>query len=266
MGTPNETLFVLDQPVGEGRRYPHDCSNKGDNSLIITRTRKGWIWYCHRCNEWGIRDLSGKTPAEKAAFIKSLDVKPVEQVGTVMLPHDFTKDLSPEGFVYLYSRGITNGDIKRWRIGYSARYDRVIFPVYWGQALVCYTGRTMRPITRTNPKFMKVVKAGTKNPYFVVNNLVSKDVVIVEDIVSAIRVGKIADTFALLSTHVPDTLILRLDEMYERICIWLDPDKRGKSIELFRRYVSFGMNVNVILSQKDPKYYSDEEIRGYVYG
>jgi len=213
-----------------------------------------------------VRDLSGKTPAEKAAFVKSLNVQPVKQVGTVTLPDDFTQDISPEGYVYLYSRGLAGADIKRWRIGYSARYDRVIFPVYWGRELVCYTGRTMKPIRRENPKFMKVVKNGIKNPYFVVNNLVSKDVVIVEDVVSAIRVGKVADSYALLSTHIPDNLVLRLSELYKRIHIWLDPDKRGKSIKLLRRYLSFGINMRVVLSQKDPKFYTDEEIRRYVYG
>lgn len=266
MGMPPERLFNTEQPVGQGRRYPHDCSNKVDKSLIITRTTKGWVWHCHRCKEGGVRDLSGKSPAEKAAFIRSLDVKPVKTVADMQLPHDYTRDIPPEGLLYLYRRGLKDSEIKRWKIGYSPRYDRIIFPVYDGHKLVFYEGRTLGKIDKDNPKYMKVYQSNARDTYFVARTIFSSEVVVVEDIVSAIRVSRVVDAYALLSTHVLDSLILQLCQKYDRIYLWLDPDKRSKCVGLMRRYQALSIPVHLIFSDKDPKFYSDEEIGGYVYG
>lgn len=266
MAYPNQECFDPEAPVGEGHRFQHDCTNKVDKSLIITRTRDGWVWYCHRCKEFGIKNLDGISSAAKVAFIRSLDVKPTKAVAHVMLPSDYTSEITAQGLAYLYVRGIQDVDIKKWRIGYSPKYDRVIFPVYNNHKLVFFQGRTLSPVTRTNPKYMNVFQSNRREVYFVAKRLFCGDVVIVEDIVSAIRASYTLDVFAMLSTHVPEELVLALDKEYDNIYLWLDPDKRAKCIKMMRRYQAFGIKMRVILSDKDPKFYDDEEIRRLIYG
>ena len=266
MAIPASELFSPTAPVGEGHRFQHDCSNKPDKSLIITRTRDGWAWYCHRCKEGGTRDLSGKSPWEVAQFIRSLNVKSAKTLMQMRLPLDYTKEIPAQGLAYLYVRGVTDADIKRWKIGYSPKYSRVILPVYEGRNLVFFQGRTILSITRDNPKWMNVWKSGRKDTFFVANQMFSHEVVVVEDILSAIRVSHTADAYAMLSTHIPEDLILTLSEKYQSILLWLDPDKRMKIMMLARRYLAFGINARSITSNKDPKYYTNKQIRRLIDG
>ncbi len=129
-----------------------------------------------------------------------------------------------------------------------------------------YQGRTLAKVTRENPKWMNVYKSGRKDTFFIAKNMFSQEVVIVEDILSAIRVSHTVDAYAMLSTHIPEDLILMLSEMYRSILLWLDRDKGMKIMILARRYRAFGINARAILSEKDPKYYSDKEIRRFIYG
>ena len=264
MGVPAQELFDPTAVVGEGRRFQHDCTQKRDKSLVITRTRDGWAWYCHRCRQGGIRDLSGRSPKDVAQFMKSLDVQPTKIVQQMRLPLDYTKEIPAAGLAYLYMRGLTDGDIKKWKIGYSVKYNRVIFPVYEGRDLIYFQGRTTLQVTRDNPKWMNVYQAGRRDVYFIANQMFSHAVVLVEDIISAIRVSHVSDTYALLSTHIPEDLVLELSKKYYTIFFWLDPDKRMKTVATARRYRAFGINVRGILTDKDPKYYTDKQIREYV--
>lgn len=105
------------------------------------------------------------------------------------------------------------------------------------------------------------------------------DIVITEDILSAIRVGCHCKAGALLGTAVsPEKLseILRDTgyateqlQWYEyeapsiRCAIWLDPDKAGakSNRRLAHNLRMQGLQVTEIRTDKDPKYYSDTEIR-----
>jgi hypothetical protein len=89
--------------------------------------------------------------------------------------------------------------------------------------------------------------------------------VLVEDQVSAIKVSRQAECMALLGTHIPNWLFEHIiaHSQYTSypILVWLDPDKHKESIvysRVFRQYTPS----YPIISDKDPKYYNDEEING----
>ncbi len=84
--------------------------------------------------------------------------------------------------------------------------------------------------------------------------------VLVEDILSCIRVSKVVDCIALLYAYVPDKLVFELAKDYETIWLWLDPNKKKHMMDRVKRYRSFGMNVKMVRSSGDPKYYSEDEI------
>lgn len=104
------------------------------------------------------------------------------------------------------------------------------------------------------------------------------DTVITEDALSAIRVGRHTRTAALLGTAVdahrlsaivPALASSTAVEWYRsenrvlRIGVWLDPDKAGRkaSHRLLASLKLQGYEVADIRTEKDPKFYSDRDIR-----
>lgn len=96
------------------------------------------------------------------------------------------------------------------------------------------------------------------------------DLVVVEDALSAIRVGKFVPAVALLGTTVRDKehTVLSHARVSEgrtnpRVAVWLDGDKAGrKGRENVARKLSLvGAEVSRINTDKDPKRYTDREIR-----
>lgn len=109
------------------------------------------------------------------------------------------------------------------------------------------------------------------------------DLVVTEDVLSAIRVGRHTTSGALLGTGVGAgriqsllgrTLLPTMDTSFAmgeqtdqnhviRIGIWMDPDNAGFKArrKLFRSLTMQGHTCTIIRSEKDPKFYSDNQIR-----
>lgn len=261
-----EELFRLDAPLHVGYRHQHDCPvNPGkDRCLIITRVPRGWKYYCHRCGAKGVRYTDGLSPDQFLKWQESVkrDVKENNAVAKVELPHKFTTDIPAHGLAWLYKYDLHDPEIAYYNIGYSPLLDRVITPVYRDGQLVYWQGRNLGKITDTNPKYMNVKAMGRKDIYFEVSDRdnPTDDVVLVEDVISTIRVGRHIDTFGLLYAYIPTTLIMYLFTQYDRVILWLDPDKLNRMVRQVNRFRSFGMNVVMIRADQDPKFYSDEEI------
>jgi hypothetical protein len=254
-------VFDVNSPLGVPQRHEHTCS-KGDRPLVVTKIENGWVYYCQRCRKGGKKSVKGLSPERSVEFYKKLHLKPENEVGEVRLPYDFTTDIPPAGKAWLYGWGLTDDDIEFYNIGYSEYYNRVIMPVYTAGELVYWQGRNLGEITRANPKYLNVRSKGRKNIYFrcVDQHTVRNHVVICEDILSGIRVGHVTDTYSLLSAHVTDDLILHLSN-YERIDLWLDPDKTIEMVDWMTRYQALGVNIGMVRSSHDPKWYSTAEIK-----
>ena len=93
------------------------------------------------------------------------------------------------------------------------------------------------------------------------------DLVLVEDILSAARVGRIARTVSILGTNAGQVLDRIWSDLGLRdnptIVVWLDGDKAGrKGRNALARALSLqGANVLTITTPLDPKKYSYREIR-----
>ena len=108
---------------------------------------------------------------------------------------------------------------------------------------------------------MNVKAKGRDDVFFwVLNDRFYHQILLVEDILSAIKVGRKSDCVALLYAYIPDKLVMNLAEQYEEIVFWLDPDKWNRMLGRVNRWRSFGVNVRCIRSNQDPKYYNDDEI------
>jgi len=259
----DDSLLKPDAPLGRGMRYEHTCS-KGDRPLVVTRVKNGWLWFCQRCREGGFQDVMGSDPVKAMAHIKNLKLEPELSQVVVQLPDDFTNEIPIKGLAWLYQYGITDKEMSDNNMGYSQYYNRLIMPVYWNGDLVYWQGRNLGEITRENPKYYNVKEFGRADLYFFVRTgglglksfFRTDSVIVVEDIISAIKVGRYNDTVSLLSAHVTDDLIIRLSKVYGKIMLWLDPDKRIEMMKWVQRYKGLGYDIGYVRSSRDPKYYN----------
>jgi DNA primase len=259
--------FSNDMRKHVGYRFEHDCPTGAgrDRPLVVTRIETGWKWFCHRCGEKGVKWAKGLSPKEWLKFNKAREVQENTTVSKVTLPHGWTKHIPAVGLAWLYKYGLNDDDIAYYGIGYSTTLNRVVLPVYDDLGkLLYYQARNLGAITEKSPKYMNVKARGRKDIYFKVmdhdfHN--RKRVILVEDILSGIRVGKQEDVVALLNAYIPDDLIFDLSKHYKTIILWLDPDKWDRMLSRTRRFRSLGLNVKMIRVNQDPKYYTNEEIR-----
>ena len=93
--------------------------------------------------------------------------------------------------------------------------------------------------------------------------------VVTVDFLSAVRVGRIArKAVALLGTSANAEQLAAILKGVRRIAIWLDPDKAGRTAghKLSRTLQLQGFSVQSIRTERDPKFYSNAEIRRILNG
>lgn len=87
-------------------------------------------------------------------------------------------------------------------------------------------------------------------------------IVIVEDVVSAIKVSRVTTALPLFGSHLPPDWMVRLVKLKpERIVLWLDANKLLESRGFARRINNLSNNIATsIYTEEDPKVYDDEDI------
>ena len=92
-------------------------------------------------------------------------------------------------------------------------------------------------------------------------------VVVVEDYLSAIRVGRLVPTLCITGTWVANRA-LALTENYTHKLGWFDPDRGGEKAwsNLRKKVTLLGHKVSQLTYERDPKYASNFEIAERVLG
>lgn len=239
-----------------------DCPNEcgSGNTLIINHNSKGYSSHCFRCD---FNDFVGKGTQSLAelARIRELNEAAESIELSLELPHDFTKEIPLHGRLWLYSGGITESVWREYGVGYSKSLDRVILPVYdssnnleWFQCRALYEGQ--------KPKYIQPARSRDKVLFRV--GFDRKDlqrVIIVEDILSAIRVGKHVPTASLLGTKITTGQASELSR-YKRVTTWLDPDRAGRrGAYAIRKTLGLVTDVDNIVTLSDPKELTDHQIK-----
>jgi hypothetical protein len=238
-------------------------------------TPKGILWYCHNCGKGGLRFKDGLTPREVVKLCSPIEQNdPLE----VTLPRDVTYLLPIEALAWLWKYDLDQYEIDTMRCCYSPSMNRLILPVYKNDAagtakLVYWQGRNLGVIDKKNPKYINSKKKKGEDCFFK-TDVYSSDksrLCLVEDIISAVKVGRACDSIALLGSYIPMEIVRLLTEQrcivpYDQILIWLDYDKQKESIQFSKRLRELtGKDIRCIITEKDPKEYSTEEIEKYVY-
>jgi DNA primase len=84
-----------------------------------------------------------------------------------------------------------------------------------------------------------------------------------EDALSAYKVGKVAEGWPIMGTKVSPAVCAALLQRGAPVNLWLDPDAAGqRAASKYRRQLqAYGLTVRNIVSQRDPKLHTLDEIR-----
>ncbi|QIG68293.1 putative DNA primase protein [Rhizobium phage RHph_Y1_20] len=253
------------------------CS--ADRSMLLGNTRKGYTGYCFRCKEPMFQphgEFSLAVLARRKAELALV------QERLVQLPRDFTLEIPTDEAVWLYKAGISSEIARYYGIGWSEYLGRVIVPTYEHGELVAYTAR----LQHGKPKYIEKSVDPTGCVFVASPALLlpsyrdwahsqGPDAVLVEDNLSAIRVGRVArHVVSLMGTSANARQLskalaghkgLRRDAM-GRVVVWLDPDKPGRSASsrVCQSLRLLGYEVHEVVSERDPKLYANRDIKEFL--
>lgn len=228
------------------REIGHDRA--GDNLAVYSDGSK----YCFRCGY--LETVSGVQRLQAGG---NLDHKPTGKA--ITLPSDADGILGTRGRRFLQQFALTERDCQVNMIMWSDYYQRLIFPYFDSTGLIGWQGRYLGEL----PSKAKWFSQGDlKNLMHRVGNPHSKTCVVVEDIVSAIKVSHDPRVCVvpLFGSHISMSKALQLKKMCGRLLIWLDKDVQQKAVKYSHTTQAIGLPSHNIITDKDPKSYSDSEI------
>lgn len=227
-----------------------NCAKKGRdrgcNNLAVYSDGSAW---CFSCGYW--RGAQGLSKIKDREIVAST---------AISLPADATDELPDCATRFLSRYGITGRDIALNTIMWSEWWQRVLFPYFNEEGLVAWQGRYLG----TEKKAKWYSQGNLKEFMHYVGNRHSCKFVLTEDILSAIKVSHNLQICAvpLFGSHVSLSRLLQLDKNYGTIevWVWLDKDKAKESMQYAKQGRDFGIDCRSIITELDPKEYSDEEI------
>ena len=156
---------------------------------------------------------------------------------------------------YLLINNIYPKDIINNFIHWSPSEERICFPIFVDGKYIGWQGRSL---TR-KPKWYS---QGIDDKLIYLTNNTSSTVVLVEDIISAINVGKQPiSCCCLFGSNLTLSRMQALSLIGKDIFIlWLDKDKERESMKRAEELRYLGFNCYSLTTDKDPKYYSQEDI------
>ena len=235
--------------------------------FIVWRTTTGFKLYCHRCNT--AKTISRPGVASPSTIISRVNASRTHgsRPGKVIyLPEDFEAFIPGFAKKWLHKYGVTDEEVTRYGFGFSPRMNRLIMPVFKDEQLVFWQGRGFN-LDKHTPKYISMKCSGTGGAFFELVKPNFKEVVLVEDIVSAICCARAGySSISLLGSFVGDKIASRLHELeITKVCIWLDPDKRKEAVKYSRKLSSLGFSCTCLVTPtKDPKDYNVTQIRNHL--
>jgi predicted RNA-binding Zn-ribbon protein involved in translation (DUF1610 family) len=260
------TWLEIAQNLPLGQKVRYDCPECGldtnTNAAIVNHTVKYYSLYCNACGFNPISSKGIQTLAE-IARIKELNELAEKPLTKLELPDDYTQEIPQHARLWLLRAGITESVWRRYKVGYSKSLERVVLPVrdnksslIWYQCRALLEGQKPKYIQPSRYKgdvLFRSVRKGTGESL----------VIVVEDILSAIRVGESFQAVSILGTKLTTEQASVLGR--HTIGVWLDPDRAGvKGSRTIRRTLGLVTDVFDIQSEVDPKHLSNKVIKELV--
>lgn len=249
--------------VGRSIRVDHTCGP--GRTLKVHRDADRLSAFCFRCNEHG----AAAAPQEpitvriaRLAAVRAADVQMREvQPGRLPEPHVSCVGEWPEhARLWLFKAGLGRAEIGRLGAYYHPPSDRVVLPVLdpatgipvFYQARAVQRGRAPKYMAPTTGRDLALARWG------------HSDVpTLTEDILSAFKVGLVSEGIAVLGTHLSPVVLAHLMGRRCSVNLWLDPDPAGQRAagKIAKQLRAYGIQYRTILSQRDPKLHTKQEIK-----
>jgi hypothetical protein len=271
--------------VGDMFRMRHTHKLNGDictpeekgPAMTVTRGRDAWKWYCHRCGAGGYVSLLKQSPSDTAKRVRALKTKVEQRLAEDKTEFSIPPDTHPlydekgermlttghPAYAWLMSYRMTQFT-EKYHLGWSEHVQRIVMPIEENGELVGWVGRCPHQMSKANrnkvgrPKYLTYKKKGHGRLYYRLKGKDNTPVVIVEDIISAIRVHEATGftTVALLNAGIRDELIQTFDKS-AKIIIWLDENMLKESYQKSDRYRQLGYDCTSVVTRLDPKEYGN---------
>lgn len=141
---------------------------------------------------------------------------------------------------------------------WSPSKERLIFPYFIKGELVGYQARCFNEMERKKRKWFS---QGKLDSFIYTRGNESSTLVLVESVISAIKVGRFAQASPIFGSVISLQRFLGISHVWNNVVIWLDPDKRKEAVQQANKSRSVIPNVSVIISDKKPKDHTYEEIK-----
>lgn len=212
--------------------------------------------YCFGCGYWEPGNEALEKPLERA-------VAPSDGTGVSnpLVPEDITLQPSERALEWISKYELDEEDLRNNLVGWSESKERLYFPLWGPDGVVTfYAARYLG----NNPDEKKWLTFGKVDKEIDIFNSSKKSlehgIILVEDIISAIKVGKLFPTSCLFGCTPNNHRLLKYKQITSSVIFWLDSNMHAQSVKLANRAIILGMNGKNILEDKDPKNFSLKEI------
>lgn len=219
-----------------------------NKSCSISRNKKGLLYKCHRAT-CGLHGFTGSITFDKSPSKRQF--KPQEYThSTVALSNTQMK-----WFDNKY--GLFMSELLKNKFRFNPKRKSVVMPIFNANNFDVgvvdrdfFNGRKPKAITYWFNDVPKVhFPAGW-------DNKVGREdypLVIVEDIISAIKVSRFLPCVALLGSHLSDNVVQHIHKFFNKIIISLDDDAINNSLKAKRKYGVLFEGFKIIHTPQDPK-------------
>jgi len=220
----------------------------------------------HPCPRCGSRDNLGEYVDGKYCFgcgyviksditsAKSVErlLSPIIKEGYGQLPNDVTRDIPKEPYAWLMKYSLTKEEISENNFMWSPRNEMLIVTyddVWQGRY---FPARKPKVFTSGYPDNQVLLPSNKGN---------SDRIVVVEDPISAIKVSRVCLATPLLGSNLSMHKMVLLSRLHSHLTLWLDYDKINSMIKFLNTSRVLFRKVDIIITEKDPKELSTDEIK-----
>ncbi len=233
--------FLRYEPCDKCRDRGND--RRGDNRAVYSDGG----WHCFSCGDHRGSSTPWKEPID-------------EPKNSAVLPADFTREVPTDAWKWLLQYGL---GWKYWQpfVGWSEETSRLVFTVGPEFSIGRLIGK--EPDKRNRKWY--VWGNAHENAHVLGWDHTDGKVVLVEDIVSAHKVGQVATCIPLMGTRVFPNVIPVLRHLNQPVLMWLDQDQQNAA-QKRAAWLSLMTNLSVqyVFTDKDPKELSTEKIKEIV--
>lgn len=162
--------------------------------------------------------------------------------------------------VWLHKAGLGRPEVAALGAFFHGGTQRVVIPLLEDGEVVFWQARS---VDGRQPKYLSPpVDRSTLLPRFGAGPTIT----LTEDLLSAFKIGLVAEAWCLMGTHANPRLIAALLERRAPVNVWTDPDAAGRHAarKVHSQLKAYGIEVRVIRSERDPKLHTFDQIRSYL--